>query len=445
MTYILKTLFLLAMVSFGVFAQSLDDYVSLGLESNLALKQKHYNYLLAKEKISDAKGMYLPSVDINARYTETSGSVLDLGKLINPVYSTLNTMLGSSVFPASLDLKLPLKQETTIRLSQPLFQPGIYYNDRITQSQAEMANYTRLTYARDLVMEIKTAYYNYKKATEAVSLYSSVEELLKENLRLNNSLFTNGKVTKDKVYRSEAELSELQQQLLGATNQKTSAARYFNFLLNREQDAEINVSVTNTESFQNPKSVAQIDNREEVRQLREAKTIVNDLGSLSRSSFLPTLSLAIDYGFQGNSYKFNQDEDYAAVSLVASWNLFNGFRDQSKIEQAEIQIKQLESAEKELSGALRMKVANALDNFNHYVKRYDASKEQERAASAGYEIVEKKYREGNAALIEYIDARTTLTSASISKILAKYDVFIAQAQLERETAGYEFTIDFLKK
>ena len=53
------------------------------------------------------------------------------------------------------------------------------------------------------------------------------------------------------------------------------------------------------------------------------------------------------------------------------------------------------------------------------------------------EAFKMKYEEGMTSQIEYLDAQTTLTNASISAIISRYDYHITYAEFERITALYQ--------
>src|SRR5512133_1926026 len=80
----------------------LDDYRRSGIENNLALQQKQSNYELSMQQLKQARGLFFPSLSLNARYTVSEGGrVIEfpVGDLLNPVYSTLNQLTASSQFP----------------------------------------------------------------------------------------------------------------------------------------------------------------------------------------------------------------------------------------------------------------------------------------------------------------------------------------------------------
>jgi outer membrane protein TolC len=51
-------------------------------------------------------------------------------------------------------------------------------------------------------------------------------------------------------------------------------------------------------------------------------------------------------------------------------------------------------------------------------------------------MIRRKYNEGQATLIEFIDARTTMTQAQMRLIITRYDFHIKYAELERVACLY---------
>ena len=259
--------------------QVLDDYISAALSSNLALKQRQFSYEKSRSALAEARGAFLPSVDISSRYTRAGGGrniEIPVGDLVNPIHGTLNELLGENRFPTNVPnqstaLLREEEQETKVSLTQPIFQPALYYSQRsqLNLSRAEAA--ARDAYARELVAEVKTAYSRCLQAEQVVALLAETETLLRENLRVSESLFRNDKATKVVVYRAEAELSDLQQKQAEADRSYEMARSYFNFLLNRPLETEVNTAVDSTtvlqlDSLSGAISLA-MANREEFAQL----------------------------------------------------------------------------------------------------------------------------------------------------------------------------------
>ncbi len=92
---------------------TLDSYIKLGIESNLVLKQKELAHQEAVVKLKEARGLFLPEVSLNARYTiARGGRTIDipLGDLMNPAYKSLNDLTGSD-FTMLQNVSNPLQPE----------------------------------------------------------------------------------------------------------------------------------------------------------------------------------------------------------------------------------------------------------------------------------------------------------------------------------------------
>lgn len=420
---------------------TLDSYVREGLQSNLALKQRDFSYQKSAQALRQARGLFLPSLTLSARYSRLHGNVLDLGTLVNPVYATLNQLLQAQAFPTDLDLRLPLQRETKATLLQPIFQPAVLYNHRLHSNLHKTEAAHLQSFKRELVADIKTAYLTFAKTVRVVELYQQTLPLLEENLRVNERLQANQKVTADAVYRARAELSDIQQKLTEAEQHHEAAAQYFNFLLNRPPDTPIALiadsllAVEITQSREEAQQEA-ARHREEFRQLHFAIKAAEAATGIHTASFLPHLSLGMDYGFQGNTYDFGVDRDYFAVSLVAQWNLFNGFQDAAKRQQAQLETERLRTQLDELEEQIALQVRVAYNDVRAAGAAIAAADDRLASAAKSFELVSKKYEQGAAAQIEYLDSRTAFTNAGINQILTSYDYYIKYARLERAAGWY---------
>ncbi|MCI0696181.1 TolC family protein [candidate division KSB1 bacterium] len=420
---------------------TLDGYVREGLTGNLTLQQQNFSYEKSEQALRQARGLFLPSLTLSARYSDLRGDVLNLGTLINPVYSTLNQLLQAQAFPTNIDLRLPLQRETRATLLQPIFRPEILYNYRIHAKLRDAEAAHRQAFKRQLVADIKTAYFNYAKTVRVVELYRQTLPLLEENLRVNERLQENQKVTADAVYRARAELSEVKQKLAEAEQQSDAAAQYFNFLLNRAPGTPIQfipdsaLAVETSLSREAAQNEAK-NRREEFQQLRAGIGAAEAAVKVNTASFLPNLSLGIDYGYQGNKYDFGADQDYLVVSFVAQWNIFNGFQDAARRQQASLEVSRLRTQLSELENQIALQVRIAFNDAAVAKAAIATANDRLASAQKSFELMAKKYEQGAAAQVEYLDARTAFTNAGINQILTTYDYYIKYAELERAAGLY---------
>lgn len=429
--------------------ETLDDYVDVGLENNLALRQKEVNYLKSMEVLKQARALFFPDISLNARYTAADGGRIiefPVGTMLNPVYQSLNYLLGQDLFPDIANMEFaffrPTEHETKIRLAQPIVDTKVIYNQKINKELSRAVMADAAAYKRQLVAEIKTSYFNYLKTLKLLQLVDDTRELLVENIRVNESLFDNNVVTIDNVYRSRAELSKLERQEAEARKNHEVARAYFNFLLNRPFETMILAdiqydSITQTLILEDLSEHAVV-NREELEMLRSYGRAAESNLSMNQMNKLPNLYAVVDYGFQGRHYEFNMRQDYLFASLIFRWDLFHGFQNKARIGEARIEQNlrdtQLEEAEKQI----KLETIGAHYDLIASAESVKASTEELLSARNAFRVINRKYGEGQATLIEFIDARSTMTQAEMLLIMSKYDFHIKYADLERVACLYPF-------
>lgn len=439
----------------------IDNYVKNGLDNNLALQQKRATYHKSLEALKEARALFLPDLSFNARYTVADGGRLidfPIGDMLNGVYSSLNILTsihnltdpgtGEPMnFPQLENLNFrffrPREHETKLRLLQPIINSQIYYNSKIKSELTKVEKADLETFRRTLVAEIKTAYFNYLKTEKLNQLLINTKELVLENIRVNESLYKNHKITLDILFRSKSELSKLEQQIAEANKSNKTARAYFNFLLNRDFNSEIiitgniitglNISNINT-SEQNA-----IRMREELSGLRSYSRIADNTIKLNKSNKLPNLTAAIDYGFQGEKYRFQNDDDFIMASLVLKWDLFKGYSNKAKISQSILDKIMIDNKQKEVENQIKLEVINSYYELEAAGKSIIAAEQQKLSAEKAFNMVKKKYQEGQSNLLQFLDARTNHTNSSANLIITKYDYLIKYAEYEKVTALYDIS------
>jgi outer membrane protein len=433
----------LSIVPLAVSGQDiLEGYVQYGIENNLALKQKYSGYQRSLESLREARALFYPDVSFGARYTVSEGGRVinfPIGQLINPVYSTLNALTSSAAFGQVDNIEFrflrPTEHETRIRITQPVFNPDIYYNSRIRKELTVYEEADFEQYKRELKAEIKKAYFDVAMADAILSTLIETRKLLVENVRVNKRLVENDKVTRDILFRSEAELSKMDQDIQRAEKGKTTASAFFNFLLNKPLGDSIIINeivafplITDlTDKY----TSAALENREEIRKLEKYSDIAGLKVKMGQSERLPDMFINFDYGYQGEKYKFNKNYDYMQASAVLSWNIFSGFQTNSRIRQSMIDKSIIETRLEETRKQIELQVITTLNELLTAEKGIAAAETRLMNAKEGFRLMNKKYEQGQASLIEYLDARTNMTQAEVNLIISRFSYLSSYAELEK--------------
>src|SRR4029453_7770384 len=225
---------------------------------------------------------------------------------------------------------LPFAQETRVRLAQPIFQPAIGAGVRAATAERDAQSAGVSAAARRLAADVQTGYWAIASATRVAELFRATLPLMEENVRVNERLLANGTVTPEAVLRARAERSEVVQQLADAEQRESAALGSFNLLLDRPLDASVELLsdsalalMVDTTASLTLDALLQhtLSAREELRQAEHGIAAASAQEKAATAAFLPTVAVALDYGVQGNTYRFDRDHEAFAASVVVEGNL----------------------------------------------------------------------------------------------------------------------------
>lgn len=450
-TLFIKTSFIIVLVLLvaPVMAQqALDTYIDYGLKNNLVLRQKNVTLDKALLSLKIANGLFSPSLTLLGNYTNGDGGrsiSFPVGDMLNPVYNTLNQLTGSDNFPQIENVNqnfFPKNfYDVRARASMPILNTDLVYNRKVRADEALLQEYEVAIYKRELVRNIKVAYFNYLSAREGVAIYLSALTRAEEGKRVNESLLANGKGLAAYLLRSQSEIETIRAQLVDAERQQDNAQLYFNFLLNREGQAEI---ISDYETIEDVNRAQQqllespsIHNREELIQIQTLKDLNENVLTMNKLYWAPRISGFVDAGAQAENLKYNSNANYYLVGLQLEMPLFAGFTNRNKISQSRLNVKYTELSEHQVLQSLTMNSQVSRNVMISAVQNYQSAQKQLEAAQSYQRLIEKGYKEGVNTFIEAVDSRNQLTSAQLQVTLNQYRILIAQASYERETAAFE--------
>ncbi|HTI12920.1 MAG TPA: TolC family protein [Puia sp.] len=460
----------------------LESYIRTGLDSNLALHQRNFDWQRAQLDLKRAKSLFYPEATFSSQYTAANGGrsqSIPVGDLLNGVYSSLNQLTGTNKFPQVANQNIQFLpndyHDTKMEISLPLFNMDLQHNKQVN---GEMINARRADadiYKRDLVQHIRQAYYQFLQAGKAVEIYTNALGLVKENRRVSEKFVANRMATKEIVLRAQAQVSQVESSLIEARNNLRNAAAYFNFLLNRPLETPVladpaltaepagptssaaaptDPALTGTSSTAvastvppptgafpagPPAGIAELPaGREELNKVNSMQKILESNLKWNKSYLFPKLSAFYDIGYQGFGFRFNSAQFYQLAGVQLTWPLFRAGDNKYKIRQAQIDIASVGDQYRELTQQLTLQVQTVSNDYSSAIETLQSLSDEVSSARETYRLAERRFNEGQALQIELIDARTQMTGAELRYSLGRLTVLNRAADLERATASYKF-------
>lgn len=441
--YVLLLIVALSTAQFVHGQQMIDKYIGQAFENNLVLKEKNISLDKSLVALKEAKSLFLPVTSFDAQYLLAEGGrTIDIpvGTLMNPVYTTLNQLTGSETFPQIKNVSEQLNPnnfyDVRIKTVMPLINPDIRINRDIKQQQIILQQYEVDIYKRELVKEVKLAWFNYLTATKAIDIYRSALEVVNQNLKVNRSLLQNGKGLPAYVSRAESEVNKVEIQLRNAVNDQTNARSYFNFLLNKPLGEEIIISSEEPVLEKYADTAIDIQQREELKSLSAAKDINNNILKMNKSFRTPRLNAFLDVGSQGFNFNVDNKTLFYLGGLQLKVPIFIGKSNLYKIEQTKLDARSIALKEDNTAKQLQLAASVSRNNIDNAWNAYLSLVKQEESSQKYFHLIDRGFKEGINSFIEFLDARNQLTTVQLQLNIQKYKVLTAIADYERQTASY---------
>jgi outer membrane protein TolC len=437
-----------------IIEEAVELLVSDALSANLELDGAGATVAERLAALDQARALYLPSLDLSGRYTRaTGGRTIDfpVGDLLNPVYATLNQITKTSSFPSlqnqQIDFQRTREQDTHVTFTQPLYDPRISAGRAAAQSQYEAASAGRAALAGRVERDMREAYYKWLQARVQIEILDATFELAAENKRVNDSLYRNGKITRDLVFRAEADQLEVEQSQLGARNAESLAKSYVNLLRNASFDRELPLSSVSEPDIAGLRARlmrrsgeadgslaalqnAAMDHRQELRQLDAAQAAAAASERLARAAFRPKLAFSMDAGTEGETYGLSSDDRYLLASVVLKFNLFAGGGDQAGIASARASMREARASRDLQAQQIRLEVQQALQDLELATASLDTAAKRVEAADGAFHIAARKRDLGQINQAEFIDSRRAMTDAQLNLNVTRFAALSSLAELE---------------
>ena len=421
------------------------------LVANLEIARSQAEVAGRFAEIDEARARFRPSLDFTSRYTHADGGrTIDLpvGDLLNPVYAALNTTAGTSFAPIpnqTIKFLRPTEQDTRFTMTQALYDarnaPALAASRELHRSATASLAALRARLVRD----VKQGYYALLAARDGAAILDHALELARDNVRTNQSLFTNGKVTRDYVLRAEADRLALEQQKRAAASAVTLAASYLNLLRRLPLDTQVPLATITAESSTTARmrlesrtggtTLAHLtdfasERRPELTALAAALAASGDQESVARAAFKPRVFLSVDAGSQGEEYRFGSDDRFVLASVVVQFKAFSGGADAARVASSRAQTDALRAEREQTKLGIRLDVQRALEALDVADASLDTAAQRAAVADAALEIVSRKRDLGQVNQTEFLDARNALTDAELNLSRTRADALARLADLE---------------
>lgn len=178
-----------------------------------------------------------------------------------------------------------------------------------------------------------------------------------------------------------------------------------------------------------------LDNRTEIKLLQKQLDLLTLNRDAMKAAYYPNLSLSGNMGYMGIGEKLpffgnaTSKSPFASIGLNLSIPIFNGGATKSKINQATIQLRQVEVDIEDAKLGLNLANENAKSQIKNSLLTINSNKLNVSLAKQVLADTDNNYRNGLATLTELLDAETAYADAQNNYTTSLLNYKVAEVQL----------------
>lgn len=407
---------------------SLDQCLQTAYQNNQTLLQLQEKINSAGYKIEEAHSGFYPQFSFNGSYTH-------LGTI--PEFGTPAMSFGGIQIPA-ITIKSGAENNYTLKLSyqQPLFTWGKIRNGYdISRHGLSLTKEEYRRNKQEIKFNVVSLFYNIILARELIKVREESITSLEDHLQTVQDRYDKGYASQFDVLRAKVQLANSQPPLVQAKNLYQIATDNLKNLLGIDIKDSVNVEGSlgfdSTEVDQAQAEEFAFQNRSELKQINEQKSISQLSLSIARAGNKPSVVGAANFLYERPYYSIDQWKTDWNFTLALNIPIFDGFLTRSKVREAKSDLKQLDVSENQIKDFIKLEITQAISDLNLARENIISQQENVTQAKESLRIAKVQYQNGLLTNLELLDTEYALTVAETNYLQALSDYTIAKAKYEK--------------
>lgn len=418
---------------------TLDDAVKTALENNLSLQAASKGVRASQWGVKKAYLDYLPQVNFNLQYTRLDQGTLDRA---NAFYNFVNDPANGQFLPDELRRNVRPgawrnSYGPSVTVLQPIFTGGILSSQLGLAQALDVRSQAGLEATRqEVIFQTHDAYFQVLKAQELLALAEESHRSAQEHLSNSKKMLEVGLRARNEVLRFEVALATAENNLVVAQNNLELSRAGLNQVMGLNLEKEATLKPVEDFSWAAPRTLEEqteiaLRRNPGVQVMKSNVSAQQAAVGVARSGFLPKVSLAYNYSWEANdTWAFDSIKSWS-LGIAASFPVFNSFQNYAGLQQQRETLQQVRKMEDDFVRVLQLQVKQASLNLGASEKRMAITEKAVEEANENLRIVNNSYQVGLLSSLDVIDAEVAAQAAKASRIDARYDFFLAKAQLAR--------------
>jgi len=403
---------------------TLDKAIEIALAENPVIKIAEKEVRLKQVAHTEAWQALLPTLGVSATLQHTI------------LAATMN--LGGNSFKMGQDNTNTATGTATLNL--PLFAPTVYQNMSLTKEDIKLAQEKSRSSKLDLINQVTKAYYATILAQDSYRVMEKSFRTAKVNYDVVAEKYNVGKVSEYDKLSAEVQMRGMNSNLVTAQTGFSLATLKLKVLMGITENIDIIIN----DSLSNYRDVLVLPdadtsenglkNNSSLRQMDMNITLLQRTRKVLKTSFMPTISMALSGQYQSlynkdwNVFGYNYSPS-ASMVFTLTIPIYKA-SDWTKLKTNKIKIAQLQDQREDTRRKLLMSIETYMQNMASTIAQVNSNAEAVKQAEKAVMISSKRYEVGRGTILELNQSETAETQAQLTYVQSIYDYLTNKADLD---------------
>ncbi len=416
---------------------TLQQAIDMAFEKNPSLQAAAERYGVAQAKVEEAVSAFYPRVTARVAYNYTDNPAEAFSYIVAQRRFTAQDIYNINQ-PGWVENFRPEVYGTW-----SLFRGGQdYYRKKAAELGLEQAELERSALHNHLASAVTSAYFALAISPRQVQVAQRSIESVESELAQARTRYDEGTGLKSDVLSLEVRLAEARESEVKASNSIELAHSGLVTLLGGNDGKPVELADSdNAPPESAPQDVAKVlqEAKAQRPEVQAAERLVemrrSELDS-ERGARLPRINAFAAYGQNSRTPSFATSRQNTSIGINAELDLFVGGAVTARIEAAERRVAEAEAERERNRLDIENEVRQAHISLKEAIQRLNVSQAALRSAEEALRLVHEQYRGGTSTVTRYLEAETARADAHTRALAARYQAFVAEANLKKATGHW---------
>ncbi len=422
---LLLVLFAVASVLGSERTLSIKEAVVIALSDNHELKAFGYALGAEGENVGIARSALFPHLSFEERFMRTNNPPTAFSAKLNQQrFSQQDFAIDALNSPRPIN-----DFQSSLSLEQIIFSRKAMLGLDMSHIQRDAMGEELTRKKQEIAFQVIKSFLSVQTARQYVQAASQGVKDAEEHRRIAQLRYDSGLGLYSDVLRASTAFAEANQGLISAQTNLSVAKRALGLLLGLSESVDVSdkpfaIPHRELDTYVQGSS-ARSDVQAMERYLENARKSV----SLAEAGYLPTIGVVGSYQRNDHRQPFGAEGESWTVQAFLRWELFDGFRREHERAKAKFKVSESEEHLVSLKNAVSFRVYEASLNADEARKNEELAASALRSAEEGKRLVELRYQNSLAPIVDLLDAQTNLDRQRAAYIARTNDRRLARANL----------------